>query len=52
MSSVVEAFRYAFFGVGTLKLSYCLISLVVTALVALSGVMIFQKIERTVVDTV
>ena len=51
MSAVVEVFRFAFFGVGTLNAMHCVVSLAITALVFISGVMIFQKVERTVVDT-
>jgi len=52
MSWVVECFRKAFLGVGLLDPRFIAISLIVSTIVFLSGVMIFNKTERTFIDTV
>jgi len=52
MSSVVEFFRYAFFGTGTINLSYSLISIGTTLFLLITGVMVFNRAERTFIDTV
>ncbi len=51
MAPILESYRYAFFGVGSLSLKYLLISTVTTVLVLLSGILIFNKVERTFIDT-
>ena len=48
----VEVFRYAVLGQGTILLGYLLLSWGVTVLVAVFGIMIFNKVERTFMDTV
>lgn len=52
MAAIVELYRYAFFGVGSLNFNYLLISAVTTVFVLLSGVLIFNRAERTFIDTV
>lgn len=52
MAIIVESFRYAFFGKGVLNFNYLLISVLITILVLLSGILIFNKVERTFIDTV
>lgn len=48
----VEMIRYAVLGQGTINWGYYACSWAVTALVALGGVIIFNKVERTFMDTV
>lgn len=48
----IEMYRYALLGVGTINWLYYAISIVFTFLVALFGIMIFNKIERNFMDTV
>lgn len=48
----VEAFRYAVLGQGTIVTEYYVLSAVLTIIVALFGVMIFNKVEKTFMDTV
>lgn len=48
----VELFRYAVLGVGTIQMDYLLLSWAVTILTALAGILIFNRIERTFMDTV
>ncbi len=50
MTGIVESYRYAFFGVGTVDPEYLLISGAVTLVVLMSGVLFFSKIEKTCVD--
>lgn len=52
VTPLLTTFRYAFFGVGYFNLTYYLISWVVTIVVLLIGIMLFNKIEKTFMDTV
>ncbi|MDD3173220.1 MAG: ABC transporter permease [Herbinix sp.] len=52
MSSIVETFRYAFLGSGSLPLNYLLYSSIVTIIVLGIGIVIFSKVEKTFIDTV
>lgn len=52
MTMPVEATRYVFLGAGTIDAGYVEISVGITFVVLLSGLMIFQHVERTFVDTV
>lgn len=52
VTAPVEAFRYAVLGQGTIVTEYYVISVVVTLVVAVIGVMIFNKVEKTFMDTV
>lgn len=51
MSAIVDLFRAAFFGITPLSYKYFLMSLLVTIITLLSGILIFNKVEKTVVDT-
>ncbi len=48
----IELFRYAVLGQGTIDVFYLAISCVVTVLVMLFGIMVFNKVEKTFMDTV
>ena len=48
----VELFRYALLGVGTVDWTFYGLSWVLTILVTLLGIMIFNKVEKTFMDTV
>lgn len=48
----VEVFRYALLGKGTINVLYIIISWFFTVLVAVFGIMVFNKVERTFMDTV
>jgi lipopolysaccharide transport system permease protein len=52
MSSVVEAFRYAYLGAGTVDLTQLAYSVGIMLLVILIGVVIFNRVEATFMDTV
>ena len=52
VTSSVEMMRYALLGQGTIHWGYYGLSWVVTFLVAVFGIMIFNKVERTFMDTV
>jgi len=52
MASIVEAFKYAFLGSGTVNLQYLMVSAGMTVIILLSGLFLFNKVERTFVDTV
>lgn len=52
VTTPVEVFRYALFGKGTIHELYLGISVAFTLLVAILGIMVFNKVERTFMDTV
>ena len=52
VTTSIEMMRYAILGQGTLHMGYYGLSWVITALVAVFGIMIFNKVERTFMDTV
>ena len=52
VTSAVEMLRYAILGKGTLLWGYYGLSWAITIAVAVFGIMIFNKVERTFMDTV
>ncbi|MBR3241284.1 MAG: ABC transporter permease, partial [Parasporobacterium sp.] len=52
ITPVITTIRYAFFGIGYFNLTYYLISLGITLIVLFIGLILFNKIERTFMDTV
>ena len=52
VTPVVTTMRLAFFGVGYFNSLYYIISLIVTVAVFFIGLILFNKIERTFMDTV
>lgn len=52
LSPIVEAFRYALFGVGTLQGMHLLYSLCFIVIVLFIGLLMFNKVEKTFMDTV
>lgn len=49
---IVEAFRYAFTGRGTFSITYLTLSMVVSVVILFVGIVIFNKVEKTFMDTV
>lgn len=52
VTAPVEIFRYAIIGQGTIDYFYLVISWIFTIVVATLGILIFNKVERTFMDTV
>lgn len=52
VTAPVELFRYAVLGQGTVMPGYLILSGVVTLVVLILGIMIFNKVEKTFMDTV
>lgn len=52
VSPIVESFRYAFLGSGSIPWSYLGISAVTTLIVLFAGVVLFSRVEKTFMDTV
>jgi len=52
MSPIVNNFRYAFLSSGSFEWKYWGISWIVTAVVLFIGILIFNKVEKTFMDTV
>jgi lipopolysaccharide transport system permease protein len=51
MSAPVEAFRIILLGRGSLQVSEIIISVAITVLLLFVGIAVFQRVERTVVDS-
>lgn len=52
MAEVVESYKYIFFGKGVVQAEYIAVSVIVSILILLSGLVFFSKIERNFIDTV
>lgn len=52
MTSIVNNMRYAMLGVGDLEIFWWFISLIITSLLLTIGILIFNRIEKTFMDTV
>jgi len=52
MAAIVETARYAFLGAGAIRPVHLGISLGMTALILLAGIVMFSRIEKTFMDTV
>jgi lipopolysaccharide transport system permease protein len=52
MTPIVETFRYAYLGSGTFDAAYLCYSVGFTAAVLLLGIVLFNHVERTFIDTV
>jgi len=50
--SIVQWYRSAFLGLGTVDPLHYMISAGITGLVLLTGILVFSKVERTFIDTV
>jgi lipopolysaccharide transport system permease protein len=51
MSAPVEAFRIILLGRGSLQIGEVIISVAITILLLFAGIAVFQRVERTVVDS-
>lgn len=52
MTPVINTFRYAFFGQGVFQTGYYLLSWAITAVVLFLGMILFNRVEKTFMDTV
>lgn len=52
MAPVIEAFRFAFLGTGSINMRSWLISLAITACILFAGIIMFSRVEKSFVDTV
>lgn len=52
MASVIEAFRLACLGQGVVNITYMIISWAITLIILLCGILIFNRIEKSFMDTV
>lgn len=52
MASVVETFRYAYLGSGNIRVFNIILSLAVTVIVLVIGVILFSRVEKNFMDTV
>jgi lipopolysaccharide transport system permease protein len=52
MTPVIEMFRYAYLGAGTFTTAYLLYSAATTFVILCVGIILFNRVERTFMDTV
>ena len=52
MTAVVESFRAAFFGASSLMSQELILSIILTILIFLGGIIVFSRVEKTFLDTV
>ena len=52
MTPIIETFRYGFLGAGTVNVMYSMIGWAITLLILVVGVLLFNKVEKTFMDTV
>ena len=52
MVPIVESFRYAFLGSGVIQLSQLLLSMAITAVLLVGGLLLFNRVERTHLDSI
>ncbi len=52
MTSIIEAFRYGFLGQGTFTMLSLAITTIITIVVMLLGIIVFNRVERNFIDTV
>lgn len=52
MTSIIETFRYAFLGKGTFDLASLGYTAIVTLVLMFIGIIVFNKVEKTFIDTV
>jgi lipopolysaccharide transport system permease protein len=52
MTSIIEAFRYGFLGQGTFTMLSLGITTLITILIMLFGIVVFNRVERNFIDTV
>lgn len=52
MTPIIEAFRYGFLGQGTFTMLSLGVTTVITTVILLVGIIIFNRVERTFIDTV
>ena len=52
LTSLFEAFKYGFFGQGTFSPSWLLYSTGITLVLLVTGIMVFNKVEKRFIDTV
>ena len=52
LTSLFEAFKYGFFGQGSLETRWLLYSVIFTVIMLFAGIVIFNKVEKRFIDTV
>ena len=52
ITTVITTFRYAFFGEGYFEISTFITSWIITLVILMIGIILFNKVEKTFMDTV
>ena len=52
VAPIVETYRYAFLGKGSMEWQFLLLSFAVTAVILVCGILVFNQVEKNFIDTV
>lgn len=52
VTQAMETFRYIFLGVGELNLFWWSVTIIITVIVLLGGILLFNRVEKTFMDTI
>lgn len=52
MSAIIQNYKYALLGIGSFEAVYWIISMIVTIIIFFIGVLLFNRVEQTFMDTV
>ena len=52
VTPIIETFRYGFLGAGGVELGYLIYSVVISIIIFITGLLVFNRAERTFMDTV
>lgn len=52
MSSIIQNFKYSLLGCGTFEVGTWILSILITLIIDLIGILLFNKVEKTFMDTV
>ena len=52
MSAVIQNYKYAVLGIGNIEVRYWILSIAITMMLSFAGLVLFNKVEKTFIDTV
>ena len=52
MSAVIQNYKYAVLGIGNIEVRYWILSIAITMMLSFAGLVLFNKVEKTFMDTV
>ena len=51
-TAVIEVFRYGFFGIGRVSIPALIWAVILTVIVFVTGLVLFNRVEKTFIDTI